>query len=108
MQAISILHWNWHGMFWDDKDANFVILTHIIHLIVFSARLRNYYDTVIAQKNEIFILFRTMLAISGHGCPEKPEMSMEAHRGRLRNRKINFTEHIENPFFVADNVIIVA
>ena len=32
-------------------------------------------DTVIAQENEIFLLFRSRTAISGHGCPEKPEMS---------------------------------
>ena len=37
-----------------------------------------YHDAVITQSNEIFLLFRIILAISGHGCHEKPESRMDA------------------------------
>ena len=32
---------------------------------------------VITQENEIFLMFRAVSAILGHGCPEKPEMSLD-------------------------------
>ena len=62
-----------------------------------------YLDAVIAQKNEIFLLFRTIPAISGHGCHEKPETCMDACRGRLRPHYIYLPEQIENPFDEADS-----
>ena len=38
----------------------------------------------ITQEIEIFLLFPSLSAISGHGCPEKPEARTDARRGRLR------------------------
>lgn len=37
-----------------------------------------YHNTVIAQSDEIFLLFHAISAILGHGSPEKPESRRDA------------------------------
>ena len=47
-----------------------------------------YHNAGIVKENEIFLMFRAVSAISGHGCPGKPETRMDACRGRSRPEKL--------------------
>ena len=55
--------------------------------ILYTVDFTKYYNAVIVQEHEIFLMFHSISAISGHECPEKPETSMDAHRGRSRQRR---------------------
>ncbi len=43
--------------------------------------VQHYGKAVIAKGNEIFLMFRPLSAVSGHGCPEKSALSPD---GELR------------------------
>ena len=47
--------------------------------ILYTVDFTKYYNAVIVQEHEIFLMFHSISAISGHGCHEKPETSMDAH-----------------------------
>ena len=50
---------------------------------------------VIAQANEIFLMFRTQSAILGHGCPKKPE-----------SRKAGLISHSIHNYFQLFSLVI--
>ena len=48
-------------------------------------------------------MFRTISAISGHGCHEKPELGPDDPLRAVVSGEITQSEHLENPFDGADN-----
>ena len=55
------------------------------------------------EADEIFLLFRYGPAISGHGCPEKPELSQDGELRAVVSLTSTASEQLENPFAGADS-----
>ena len=50
-----------------------------------------------AKGDEIFLIFRTILAISGHGCPDKPDLRLDGECRAVASTSTAAPEYIENP-----------
>ena len=49
-------------------------------------------------------MFRTIIAISGQGCPEKPALSPDDELRAVAWEEVHLSEHLDNPFDEADSM----